>query len=125
MTYDQFCDGTGVEGVEGWMELLRPDNGTEVLRGYRHWAYAPYAAATLHPFGRGQAAYLGAKLEAAALEALLETLLPRLGVLVGSVRWPLVVKSGVNGQGAAAHVSAQLRPRHILYGGAPLPGAAC
>ena len=99
MTYDQFCDGTGVEGVEGWMELLRPDNGTEVLRGYRHWAYAPYAAATLHPFGRGQAAYLGAKLEAAALEALLETLLPRLGVLVGSVRWPLVVKSGVNGQG--------------------------
>ena len=99
MTYDQFCDGTGVEGVEGWMELLRPDNGTEVLRGYRHWAYAPYAAATLHPFGRGQAAYLGAKLEAAALEALLETLLPRLGVPVGSVRWPLVVKSGVNGQG--------------------------
>lgn len=81
------------------MELLRPDDGTEVLHGYHHWAYAPYAAATLHPFGRGQAAYLGAKLEASTLEALLETLLPRLGVDVGPVRWPLVVKSGINGQG--------------------------
>lgn len=99
MTYDNFTIPMDVPGVSGWMELLRPQTGTEVLAPYNHLAYAGYAAATLHRFGEGSAAYLGALLDSAALEALLERLLPEFGVALGAERWPVVVKEGENGLG--------------------------
>ena len=99
LTYDQFANGKNVPGVHTWMELLRPGADTQVLLGYDHYAYESCAAATIHPYGRGQAVYLGAWLEEGRLETLLEELLPRLGVPVPAVRWPLVVREGINGQG--------------------------
>lgn len=103
MTYDQFYLGKQIPDVDGWMELLRPEVGTEALRGYENTPYADYAAVTLHPFGSGQAAYLGARYTQEALEAALETLLPRLGVALPEQRWPLIHRWGVREDGHALH----------------------
>ena len=81
------------------MELLRPDRGTKVLAGYDHTAYAPYAAATFHTSGKGKAAYIGTMLDSVALDALLEQLLPQMGIGPTLYRWPLIVKQGTNDAG--------------------------
>ena len=99
MTYDNFTVPEEVPGVRQWMELLRPEEGTQVLLGYDHPAYAPYAAATWHPYGSGSAAYIAAMLESPALDALLERLLPKMGIRLLPCRWPLIVKEGMNDAG--------------------------
>lgn len=99
MTYDNFTVPDGVPGVREWMELLRPEPGTRILLGYDHPAYAHYAAATHHKFGKGSAAYLGAMLDEATLDALMETLLPEMGIRLLPQRWPIVVKEGTNNSG--------------------------
>ncbi len=99
MTYDEFTVPVDVPQVCSWMELLRPDAGTETLWTYQHPAYAGYAAATFHRYGQGGAAYIGAMLEPDALDSLLEALLPRMGVALPAVRWPLVIKEGENDAG--------------------------
>lgn len=96
MTYDNFTVPEQVPQCSAWMELLRPEADTETLLGYDHYAYTGYAAATLHPFGAGMAAYIGTMLENEALDALLRKLLPRLGVKLSGVEWPVVQKQGVN-----------------------------
>ena len=117
MTYDQFCNGLEVPGVDRWMELLRPDEDTEVLLGYDHYAFRDYAAATLHAYGAGRAAYIGAHLDPEVLEPLLERLLPALGLSVPETRWPLVVKEGTNDLGRTV--------RYLLnYSAAPARTAA-
>ena len=99
MTYDNFTVPEDVPGARQWMELLRPEEGTQVLLGYDHPAYAPYAAATWHPYGSGSAAYIAAMLEPPALDALLERLLPKMGIRLLPCRWPLIVKEGTNDAG--------------------------
>ena len=96
MTYDQFCNGLGVPEVRAWMELLRPDGDTEVLRRYDHPAFHQYAAVTWHPYGKGSAAYIGARYDLELLEEILEQLLPKLGRAVPERRWPLAMKEGIN-----------------------------
>lgn len=95
MTYDQFCNGKGVAGTEGFMELLRPENGTAVLKAYDHPAFSEYAAVTLH----GRAAYIGARFTDEILEQVLTALLPKLGVSLPKERFPLIVKEGINDHG--------------------------
>ena len=99
MTYDNFTVPEEVPGARQWMELLRPEEGTQVLLGYDHPAYAPYAAATWHPYGSGSAAYIAAMLEPPVLDALLERLLPKMGIRLLPCRWPLIVKEGMNDAG--------------------------
>ena len=99
MTYDNFTIPAEVSGAKEWMELLRPDDDTQVLLGYDHAAYAPYAAATCHTFGKGRAAYIGTMLDNAALDSLLERLLPQMGIGLTAYRWPLIVKQGKNDEG--------------------------
>lgn len=99
MTYDNFTVPMGVPDVSGWMELLCPAEDTEVLAVYNHPAYVGYAAATLHPFGRGSAAYLGTMLCRQKLEELLERLLPAFGIPLPTLRWPVIIKEGVNNLG--------------------------
>ena len=99
MTYDNFTVPAEIPGTKEWMELLRPDCGTKVLLGYDHAAYASYAAATCHTFERGKAAYIGTMLDNAALDSLLEQLLPRMGIGLLPYHWPLIVKQGKNDAG--------------------------
>lgn len=115
MTYDNFTVPVEVPHAAQWMELLRPDPATVVLAGYAHPAYAGYAAATLHHFGRGSAAYLGTMFDQPMLESILLRLLPDFGITVPSLRWPLICKEGVNDLGR--------RIRYLLnYASSP---AAC
>ena len=99
MTYDEFTVPVDVPHAREWMELLRPAPDAETLLAYDHPAYAGYAAATLHCFGRGAAAYIGAMLDDETLDALLEALLPRMGLALRPERWPLIVKEGTNDAG--------------------------
>ena len=99
MTYDNFTIPVDVPGVELWMELLRPADDTEVLRGYDHHAYSAYSSVTAHRFGSGSAAYIGAKLSDTELDGLVKMLLTRAGVAVSDYRWPLIIKEGTNSCG--------------------------
>jgi len=115
--YDNMTLPMDVPHVEGWMELLRPAADAQILAAYDHPAYAGYAAAVLHPFGRGSAAYLGAMFDRDTLEALLERLLPAFGIPLPEERWPLVVKEGENDRGR--------RVRYLLnYAAAPAASRA-
>ena len=78
------------------MELLRPDEETEMLLAYDHPVYAGYAAATCHSYGSGSAAYIGAMLEESVLDKLLELLLPKMGIKLPAHRWPIILKEGEN-----------------------------
>ena len=113
MTYDTFTVPEDVPGVEAWMELLRPEEGTRVLCRYSHPVYRPYAAVTWHPWGRGSAAYIGAMLEPGLLDQMLEELLPSLGLQAPALRWPVVMKQGTNDLGQTIayllHYSAEAR----------------
>ena len=99
MTYDYFTIPEDMPGIRDWMELLRPDRDTDILLHYDHAAYAPYAAATYHIYGNGKAAYIGTMLEKAALDTMLERLLPRMGIELSQYRWPLVTKTGFDESG--------------------------
>lgn len=96
MTYDNFTVPVDVPGAREWMELLRPDEETEILLAYDHPVYAGYAAATCHSYGSGSAAYIGAMLEESVLDKLLEPLLPKMGIKLPAHRWPIVLKEGEN-----------------------------
>lgn len=96
MTYDNFTVPVDVPGAREWMELLRPDEETEILLAYDHPVYAGYAAATCHSYGSGSAAYIGAMLEESVLDKLLEPLLPKMGIKLPAHRWPIILKEGEN-----------------------------
>ena len=96
MTYDNFTVPVDVPGAREWMELLRPDEETEILLAYDHPVYAGYAAATYHSYGSGSAAYIGAMLEESVLDKLLELLLPKMGIKLPAHRWPIILKEGEN-----------------------------
>lgn len=98
ITYDRFFHGRTVPEVDGFMELLRPDTA-QTLKSYDHPHFFAYAAVTLNDFGRGKAAWIGARFAPDALEAILEDLLPRLGIPIPEDRFPLIVKEGVNDYG--------------------------
>lgn len=99
MTYDNMTLPENIPHVSAWMELLKPYDGTQVLSGYSHYAYAGYASATLHTCGKGSAAYLGAMFDAETLDKLLSDLLPQFGLSIPAEHWPLIIKEGRNALG--------------------------
>ena len=99
MTYDNMTLPENLPHVSAWMELLKPYDGTQVLSGYSHYAYADYASATLHTCGKGSAAYLGAMFDAETLDKLLSDLLPQFGLSIPAEHWPLIIKEGRNALG--------------------------
>ncbi len=110
LTYDRFTVPVEVElasdriplpdhvAVTDWMEL--PElRGAEALCTYRHPVWDGIPAVTLHRYGAGAAAYLAACFEPGGLDAVLEHLLPELGVPVPEARFPLIVRRAVNSRG--------------------------
>jgi len=81
-----------------WMELLELD-GAETLCEYRHPVWGGIPAITLNRFGEGQAAYLGCYFEPDGLDSFLTYLLPRMGISVPQISFPIIRRSGVNQQG--------------------------
>lgn len=78
-----------------WIELLELD-GARAVCSYRHPAWDGIPAVTLNRFGEGRSAYLGCYFEPECLDALLEHLLPALGIAVPELRFPLIRRSGTN-----------------------------
>ena len=104
MTYDEFTipEQTKLKGLDGkvtdWMELLRPDEDTEVLAAYDHPAWYGCPAVTRHSFGRGSAVYIGCYAPE-SLQQLFEKLLKDWCLEMTPYRWPIVMKQGDNRYG--------------------------
>ncbi|MCD7858884.1 MAG: beta-galactosidase [Firmicutes bacterium] len=93
MHYEQLTPAREAH-VGHYQELLEPHEGTEVLRRYTNPSYAAYACATMHRYGRGQAAYIGADFDDELSIELVAELLRRMGLSLPAERWPLVLKDG-------------------------------
>ena len=98
--------------VTDWMELPALTTA-RALCTYSHPVWGGVPAVTLNDYGAGRAAYLAACFSPQGLDAVLEALLPQLGIVPPAERFPLVLRRGVNSQG-----------RQILfyfnYSGSPL-----
>jgi beta-galactosidase len=97
---DPFGVGSEHNTVETWMELITPTTA-EVLAFYDHPHWGKYAAVTCNRYGKGTATYIGCLTSAAVMSKILETAVKKAG-LWGTdqqIRFPLIVKSGVNEQG--------------------------
>ena len=84
------------------MELLQPEEGTEgleVLARYDHPDWGKYAAVTRHAYGRGTATYLGCGVPEKLLAEILEDTVKEAGIPMPALRFPLIVRRGVNQEG--------------------------
>ncbi|QDH21907.1 beta-galactosidase [Saccharibacillus brassicae] len=105
--------GAAEKEVGTWMELLTPTTA-EVLARYDHPEWDGYAAITTNRFGEGTATYVGFLPTEGLLLRLFERVLREAGLWGEDqkLKFPLVVKSGVNAAGC--------RVRYFLnYSGEP------
>ena len=102
MTYNQFTrPGTAtVDGapVQHWIELLRPDTAG-IVAAYEHPYWGQYAAVTRNDFGQGHAWYVGTMVEMETLKKYLRQAADDAGIAVPELRFPIVMRSGVNAAG--------------------------
>jgi beta-galactosidase len=115
-TYSQFAipENVGLRGdpfgidkgeqVRWWMELLQPATATVVAR-YDHPVWGSYAAITRNQYGRGEVTYIGFMPGDTLLEKIVGDAVDRANVahLGPELRFPLIVRSGVNGRGKMLH----------------------
>lgn len=97
---DPFGVGEENNKVDTWMELITPTTA-EVLATYDHPHWGSYAAVTCNIYGKGVATYIGCLPSAKVMSKILETAVKNAGLLGTDqqLRFPLIVKSGVNEQG--------------------------
>jgi beta-galactosidase len=100
---DPFGVGTAANHVRWWMELLTPTTAT-VLARYGHPVWGQYAAIVRNQYGRGEVTYVGTMPSDAVISKVLEAAADRAGVLPAhGIRYPIIVRNGVNGRGCALH----------------------
>jgi len=107
MSYNQFTDPgkTTVDGhpVTYWMELLKLD-GAEEKTSYAHKYWGQYAAITRNSYGKGHAYYMGCYTDKALLKKLYgDAIADTKSVEIPDVEAPIVIRSGINAQGANIH----------------------
>jgi beta-galactosidase len=129
-TYSQFAipENTGLtsdlfpavkgDQVRWWMELLQPTTAT-VIAHYEHPVWGSYAAITRNRYGKGEVTYIGFMPGDALMEKILgdaadRALVSRLG---RELRFPLIVRSGVNGRGKTLHylLNYSALPQELTY----------
>ena len=114
---DPFAVGAEQNAVRWWMELLTPTTATVVAR-YEHPVWGRYAAITRNRFGRGEVTYVGTMPSDSVLTKLLAQTAERAGVLPAhDLRYPIIVRSGVNARGCAVHyvLNYSPSPRQVRY----------
>ncbi|MFV0402022.1 MAG: beta-galactosidase [Oscillospiraceae bacterium] len=91
--------------VSTWMELLHGEDGGEVLVAYDGYpGWNGYTAATKKKVGRGTAVYLGCKMAAPSLKAILRPLLAEKGLWTEALEASeAVIRSGVTTEGKRVH----------------------
>jgi beta-galactosidase len=108
LTYNQFTNPgrTRVKGkpVQYFMELLKPEEA-EVLANYEHRYWEKYAALTRNKYGNGVAYYIGGFLEKEELKKIYELAVSdaKIHQVFPSIQWPVIVRSGINGEGKKLH----------------------
>ena len=106
------------EQVRWWMELLQPSTATVIAR-YDHPVWGSYAAITRNRYGRGEVTYIGFMPGDSLLEKIVSDAVDRanVGHLSPEVRFPLIVRSGVNGRGKALHylLNYSAVPQRLAY----------
>ena len=93
MSYNQFTrpknvpvvfsgalEGTPDTEALSLIELLKADEGTEVLASYGHYAWKDYAAITRHAFGKGTAEWIGTLLAPDAIRAVMREAVAAAGI---------------------------------------------
>lgn len=113
MTYDQFTkpgkttlqsdvvsfDKSKKPVLSDWMELIKPNEGTEIIARYDHPYWKEYAAVTHNKFKKGSAAYIGCFFDSESLEIVLKKLLERSNIQLPEEHFPVIKKAGINHKG--------------------------
>ncbi len=87
--------------AEKFMELLIPEEDTQVLASYGHYNWKDYAAVTRHPFGEGFGYYLGCMTDKRVLWKVFDMALKDAGLDVPKAEFPLILRKGRNEEGKA------------------------
>ncbi len=97
---DPFGVGPDENKVRKWMELITPTTA-KVLAYYDHPVWGNYAAITQNKYGKGTATYIGCITSNAVTGKLLANEVKGAGLWGKdqALQFPMIVKSGVNGQG--------------------------
>jgi len=74
-----------------------------VLGRYDHPHWGKYACITQNRYGKGQATYIGAWPSPAIMQKLIADAVDGAGVERPKAQFPVVIRKGINGQGAAVH----------------------
>jgi beta-galactosidase len=85
--------------ISDWMELVTPDENTEVLARYDHPYWQQYAAITHNRFGQGTASYIGCHITPAALEKVYRHVLRNTLYqhdTMPTETFPVIIKRGVD-----------------------------
>jgi beta-galactosidase len=97
-------DSNHTQDVRWWMELLQPSTAT-VVASYNHPVWGKYAAVTRNKYGKGEVTYIGFMPSDEVITKLLGVAAERAAVtrLNPDIRFPLIVRSGVNRNDKALH----------------------
>jgi len=89
------------EQIKYFMELITPDEGTQILASYDHPVWGEYAAITENKYGDGLATYIGFMPGDKLASAILKDQVKKAGLWGKDqeLAYPLIVKSGVNKKG--------------------------
>ena len=107
ISYSQFTrpesvavDGIG-EGAEAdtWMEMLIPEEGTEVLGRYEHPYWKEYAAITRAHYGSGTGYYIGCHTGESAIEALTAEAAKTAHISLDYAGYPVTVRESLDKSG--------------------------
>ncbi|MFB3388409.1 beta-galactosidase [Flavobacterium sp. LAR06] len=101
---DPFNVGKEQNKADKWMELLVPTTA-KVLAWYDHPQWGTYAAVTQNNYGKGIATYIGFGANSAINDKVLEGAVKNAGLWSKDqeLKFPIIVKSGVNQQGKMIH----------------------
>lgn len=101
---DPFGVGDSQNYVEKWMELITPVSAA-TLAWYDHPEWGKYAAVTQNTYGKGTAVYIGCGTSSAITGKIIEKAVKDAGLWGADqeLRFPLIVKSGINQMGKQLH----------------------
>jgi beta-galactosidase len=90
--------------VKKWMELITPTTA-KVLAYYDHPVWGKYAAITQNNYGKGLATYIGCMTSDAITGEIMGNAVKEAGLWGADqeLKFPLIVKSGINQQGKVIH----------------------
>jgi beta-galactosidase len=87
-----------------WMEYIIPESA-QALAYYDHPYFSEYPAVTINKYGKGTLLYEGTILSDQIQEKIMKEAIVRAGIENPDLQysWPLIAKSGVNGDGIEVH----------------------